>query len=129
MPENLTETTFPDGKEFRLLKQKHPSLPASLDDVADGFTTLFIAIQKRNSSRTGDIHFLLTGAAYTEFEEILVLALNGYGSGATKLLRALYERTETTQYLMSHPNKIQQFINYTDVHWQKLLREAESMGI
>jgi len=129
MTENEAEINLPDGKEFRQLRREHPLLLSTLDELGDGFTALFTAVQKQNSSRTGDILFLLSGAAYTEYEEILVLALNGYGSGATKLLRALYERTVTTQYLMTHPDKVQQFIDYTEVHWYKLLKAAEAMGI
>jgi hypothetical protein len=68
--------------------------------------------------------FLLIGSATTEFEEIMVLALNGYGSGANKLLRAFYERTVAIQYLMKRPEKIKQFVDYSNVHWHKLLKEG-----
>ena len=64
-------------------------------------------------------------ACLKEFEEILLLCGNGFGSGATKLLRALFERVTTLGYLAKHPDKVQQFIDYTPVHWHKLLTEAE----
>jgi hypothetical protein len=60
-----------------------------------------------------------------EFEEIVLLCGNGHGSGATKLLRTLFERVTTVGYLGKRPDKVQQFIDFTPVHWHKLLTEAE----
>jgi hypothetical protein len=120
---------FPDPKEFSHFRERYTSVLKALDDIAGGYEALFTLIQQQDSSKVNDILFLLVGAAHTEYEEILVLALNGYGSGATKLLRALYERTVTAQYLMKNPNKIQQFIDFTHVHWYKLLREADTNGV
>jgi|SRR6516165_11090663 hypothetical protein len=68
---------------------------------------------------------MLAAACLNEFEDIFLLAGNGRGAGATKLLRAFYERTVTFSYLAQNPNKISQFIDYSDVHWHKLLTEAE----
>ncbi|MBX5495765.1 MAG: hypothetical protein IRZ15_10570 [Bryobacteraceae bacterium] len=64
-------------------------------------------------------------ACLKEFEEIVLLCGNSYGSGATKLLRTFFERVTTVAYLGKHPEKVQQFIDYTPVHWYKLLTEAE----
>lgn len=63
-------------------------------------------------------------ACIKEFEEIVLLCGNGYGSGANKLLRAFYERVVTLSYLVKHPDKIRQFLDFTHVHWCKLLGEA-----
>jgi hypothetical protein len=101
----------------------------ALDQIAAGYTDLFTAIEDLEGSKERRVNYLLLGASYTEFEETLVLAVNGYGSGATKLLRGLYERTVTVQYLMKHPDKVQQFIDYTKVHWRKLLIEADANGV
>jgi hypothetical protein len=122
-------TNFPDGKEFELFKENFPTSLKGLDDIAAGYHDIMSALEEHESNRNNEFIFLMVGACYTEYEEILVLALNGYGSGATKLLRALYERVVTGLYLMRHPNKIQQFIDYTHVHWNKLLIEAETTGI
>lgn len=71
--------------------------------------------------------YLLAASCLKEFEEICLLAGNGYGTGATKLLRAFYERVTTLSYLALKPNKVQQFIDYTTIHWHKLLAETESV--
>jgi hypothetical protein len=67
---------------------------------------------------------MLAASCLTEFEDIFLLAGNGRGVGAMKLLRAFYERTVTLSYLAKKPEKVQQFIEYSDVHWHKLLSEA-----
>src|ERR1051325_4604768 len=63
-----------------------------------------------------------------EFEEILLLAGNGYGNGANKLLRSFFERVVTFAYLAERQEKIQQFIDYSPVHWHKLLEENKAGG-
>ena len=120
---------FPDGKEFTLFKETFPNALNSIDDIAAGYTEIMTAMEQLDSNRDNEILFLMVGACYTEYEEILLLSLNGYGSGGTKLLRALYERVVTMLYLMKHPDKIQQFIDYTHVHWNKLLIEADMDGV
>jgi len=120
---------FPDGKEFTLFKETFPNALNSIDDIAAGYTEIMTAMEQLDSNRDNEILFLMVGACYTEYEEILLLSLNGYGSGGTKLLRALYERVVTMLCLMRHPDKIQQFIDYTHVHWNKLLIEADMDGV
>lgn len=121
--------SFPDGVAFREFTGRHPRLLPALDDISVGLGGLLELLQEQPGSDANSVLFLLVGACCREFEELVVLALNGYGSGAMKLLRALYERTVTTGYLMQHPGKITQFQKYTAVHWQKLLREADEAGI
>ncbi len=62
-----------------------------------------------------------------DFEEILLLAGNGYGGGAIKLLRSFYERVTTLGYLAANPNKINQFKDYTAVHRYKLYEELKTV--
>lgn len=121
--------SFPDGVAFREFTRRYPGLLPALDQVSVGLGGLLELLKEQPASDASNVLFLLVDACCREFEEILVLALNGYCSGATKLLRALYERTATTGYLMQHPEKIPQFQKYTAVHWHKLLTEADTAGI
>jgi Family of unknown function (DUF5677) len=59
-----------------------------------------------------------------EFQEIVTLCAFGYGSGGNKLLRSFFERVVTLAYLAKHPQEILDFVDYTSVHWNKLLIEA-----
>lgn len=69
--------------------------------------------------------YLLAAACLHEFNEIMLLAVHMYGTGAVKLLRPLYERVVTLSYLSKNPCEVQQFIDYSDIHWNKLLEEAK----
>ena len=44
-----------------------------------------------------------------DFRAILILAGNGNGVAALKLLRPMYERALTAQYLSAHPEKAEAF--------------------
>jgi uncharacterized protein DUF5677 len=127
--ETTVTVQLPNNNAFADFAKRHLSVLQALDDMAAGFESLFVAVNKPDSSTETETLFFLASAAYTEFEEVIVLATSGYGSGATKLLRALYERTITAQYLMQRPDKVQQFIDYSHVHWHKLLAEADSSGV
>jgi Family of unknown function (DUF5677) len=61
-----------------------------------------------------------------DFFEILLLAGNGYGIGALKLLRGLYERAVTLVYLSEHPDEVELFLNYFAVSQHKLLEAIRS---
>jgi hypothetical protein len=56
--------------------------------------------------------FYLGRLCVEEFNEILVLAGDGYGVGALKLLRGMYERSVAAHYLHLHPELIDDFLDY-----------------
>lgn len=57
-----------------------------------------------------------------DFLEVFLLSANGYGVGATKLLRTLYEHAVTLYYLSEHPNELDNFLDYSYVTEHKLLK-------
>jgi hypothetical protein len=128
MPDDEVLFRFPDPKHFAEFTSRYPAVLQAIDAMAGGFTGLIHQLEQQDDTEVNNVFFLLVGASWREFDEILVLALNGYGSGAIKLLRALYERTVTTQYLMKHPEKVKQFKDFTHVHWHKLLIDADETG-
>ena len=66
--------SFPDGKEFTLFRETHPNVLRSMDDVAGGYAQIMLAMEQLDSNRDNEILFLMVGACYTEYEEILLLA-------------------------------------------------------
>ena len=54
--------------------------------------------------------------------ELLVLAGNGYGIGALKILRGMYERVVTAWYLHANPEETQDFMDFYWVAQHKLAR-------
>jgi hypothetical protein len=57
-----------------------------------------------------------------DFTEIFLMAANGYGYGATKLLRSMYEHTVTLKYLHKHPDELQAFFDFDRVQQYKLMK-------
>jgi hypothetical protein len=54
--------------------------------------------------------------------EVFLLSANGYGMGAIKLLRTLYEHAVTLYYLREHPDELDNFYDYSYVTEHKLLK-------
>lgn len=54
-----------------------------------------------------------------DFREILLLCANGYGVGGQKILRGLYEKTINADYLSTHPDEADKFLDYFWVHMKK----------
>jgi len=101
---------------------------AVLRPITEAHDTLLAFLQRVDpSGQQQTVLHMLGQCVLKEFEEILLLAGNGYGSGCLKLLRALYERVVTLGYLAQNPEKVQQFIDYSDVHWHKLIAEAQAV--
>jgi hypothetical protein len=73
--------------------------------------------------------WLLGASCLREFEEIVLLVGNGFGTGAIKLMRSFYERVVTMSYLATEDGakEIQKFIDYSAVHWHQMLVEAEEI--
>lgn len=68
---------------------------------------------------------LLAIASLEDFNDVVLLSSMGHGIGAAKLLRPYYERVVTLSYLSANPKEVQNWIDYTDIHWHKLLVEGK----
>lgn len=65
---------------------------------------------------------LLGRLCLEDFMETLLLAGNGYGFGALKIVRGMYERAVVHSYLALNPAKAKDFIDYARVEKYKCLR-------
>ena len=72
--------------------------------------------------------FLLGRHVPEDFNEIFLLAANGYGIGALKLLRPMYERVVTMMFLIRNPEKAQDFFDWVLVEKQKTLNHLKDEG-
>lgn len=61
-----------------------------------------------------------------DFMEVVVLAGNGEGRGAQKLLRPMFEQLVTVKYLIKHPDLIDQYMNYYRIDRRRLAKVIES---
>ncbi len=87
-------------KEVMLNRMIHPPDLEPLRDLADD-DPIVLAAEDRYK---GDIYSLmLARIAVDDFSELLTLASNGWGNGAMKILRGMYERVVTSAYVALFP--------------------------
>ena len=70
--------------------------------------------------------WVLARTAVDDFSEILILSCNGYGTGALKTLRGMYERVVTSEYVALFPEVSRALIDSVWTHKWKLYRKALS---
>jgi Family of unknown function (DUF5677) len=78
----------------------------------------------RIRSRVEDICFHLGETCRTDFLEILFLAVNGYGIGAQKLLRGLFERALALEYIRQNPALAEKFVRFAAIQEYKASKAA-----
>lgn len=74
----------------------------------------------------GRVVFLLGRLCVEDFMEILLLAGNGYGIGAQKIVRGMFERAVTARYLHLNPDETQRFLDYHWVQQHKLANAIQT---
>lgn len=80
----------------------------------------------RDSSLMGKAVFFAGHRIVDDFMEIAVLAGNGEGRGAQKLLRPMFEQLVTVKYLIKHPDQFDQYWNYFPIDRRRLAKMIES---
>lgn len=68
--------------------------------------------------------FYLGRIAADDFGELLILAGNGYGFGALKILRTLYEHVVTAAFIAKNPSEAEPFTNDSAIKKGKLWKRA-----
>ncbi len=82
------------SNEVAAFEQRHPNFNAKLSNLYRAINLAFVRTQDVNS--LADRFFFFFGAILAEdFNEVLLVAVNGYGAAARKLLRTMYEFTVT----------------------------------
>jgi len=67
------------------------------------------------------IVFSLARATYDDFAELLILAGNGMGLGASKVLRSIYERLITAMYIAKKPSEARFFMDQSAIERGKII--------
>src|ERR1700733_6142269 len=73
------------------------------------------------------VGFYLGRICVEEFSEILLLAGNGHGIGALKILRGMYERAVTAAYILANPDQADAFLEYDKVNKHKAYMHAKKL--
>jgi len=72
--------------------------------------------------------YSLERAAYDDFAELLNLAGNGMGLGATKVVRSIYERFVTAMYIAKNPPEAKIFIDHGKIERGKLINRWKEVA-
>src|ERR1017187_3619258 len=68
--------------------------------------------------------FSLGDSCRQDYMEILFLAVHGYGTGASKLLRGLYERAVALAYMLKDRDQVARFCNFAALQEYKAMKDA-----
>jgi len=112
-------------KEWDSFLQRHPSWPTVLRNLHQILEKVFIR-DVALGSQSEKIIFFMGRLCVEDFNEIFLLAANGYGFGSLKILRGLYERVVTMAYISENQDEVTNFLEYHYIHKGKLLHHAES---
>lgn len=102
-------------KEFPCFIERHGNLESLHDKI-------FARHVPRNNTEDWVI-FGLGSVCIDDYQQILLLCGNGFGIGALQLVRGMFERYVTSAYIATHPDQIDDFIDYTFVHKNKLFNQ------
>jgi hypothetical protein len=108
--------------EWDLFLARHEPFIACLPELH----SLARGILEREFTGGSKASFVVYGLGllcWEDFDEICILAGNGQGFGAQKLLRGMYERTVTAAYIHEHPDEAQRFMDFEDLRNYKVARE------
>jgi len=101
--------------------QRHPQWTAVMSRLGEVINLAFTRTQVMDTPIDKFVHFYGSLVA-EDFMEIFLMAANGYGYGAMKLLRSMYEHTVTLKYLHDHPDELQAFFHFDRIQQYKLMK-------
>ncbi|HZR32831.1 MAG TPA: DUF5677 domain-containing protein [Terriglobales bacterium] len=101
--------------------QRHPQWTAVMSRLGEVIDLAFTRTQVMDTSIDKFVYFYGSLVA-EDFMELFLMAANGYGYGAMKLLRSMYEHTITLKYLHDHPDELQTFFDFDRVQQYKLMK-------
>ena len=110
---------FPD--QWKAFQERNHAFLARFKNLKDALDLTFIRTFASGGPEARVV-FTMGRLCSEDFFEIALLAANGYGYGALKLVRSLYERAVTMAFLSENPTEVDAFLNYHAVAQFKLMR-------
>jgi hypothetical protein len=120
------EILFGFQEEWSHFRERNPRLELAFPRLNDLRSAVFD--RQFTSSEPIDRFVMLYGRmCMEEFYEILLMCGNGYGVGGQKLLRAFWEKAVTLEYLIRHPDELDDFVDYHHVTDYKLFNSVREI--
>jgi hypothetical protein len=118
---------FGDEAEWSDFDRRNPKFAHRLGNLVHAIQLAFTTLTLEEP--VDKVLFHLNRLCAEDFSEILLLCGNGYGIGAEKLLRGMYERAVTATYLHNNPTEVDNFIEYHKISAYKLMNATiETLG-
>lgn len=112
-------------EEWKSFAMRHQQFTRRFVNIDKALHTAFQRIHQTTGPTERTIYFL-GRLGVEEFAEVLLLCGNGYGIGAQKLIRRMYERAVTARYLFTHPEETDNYLAFHRVTDYKLMGAIQS---
>jgi Family of unknown function (DUF5677) len=120
--------TFGLEAEWDNFTLRHPRFVARIDELHRMMDQV-VSRKLESANLSERVIFYLGRLAVEDFNEVLLSVGNGYGVAGIKLLRAMYERVVTMMYLIRHPKKARDFLDYHRVQMRKTVDHMKNARI
>lgn len=123
-PDEPLSASYGYPEEWAAFSKAHQEFLKRFKNIEKAIEIAFLRIHQTTAPVEKTIYF--QGRLIVEdFMEILLLCGNGYGIGAQKLVRGMYERAVTARYLTDHVEEVDNFLDFHRVSDHKFLIAAE----
>jgi hypothetical protein len=121
--EHKREFEFGDTEQANAFFDRNPKFYPAFERLMSLANKCFGRLPKIENQMQ-DICFSVGHTCREDYIEVLFLAVNGYATGAQKLVRGLYERAVVLAYIIKHPEKAERFLRFAAIQEYKLLNAA-----
>jgi hypothetical protein len=115
---------FPD--EWAAFQERHVEFLKALENLIDTINRVK-AHTFTPRCLAGEVLLFLGSLVFEDFTEVWVMAGNGLGTGALKVLRGMYERTVTAAYIARFPDEAKQFWKFGAIARHRVLNHAKEL--
>jgi hypothetical protein len=113
--------------EWKDFARRHARFLQRHSYLTDTIKAAFETDLGHDVSLASRVVYLLGRGCVDDFEEIVILAGNGRGFGALKLLRGMFERYVTASHIHANPHDALKFVDYFWVQQHRLLEQMISI--
>ena len=125
---SLSPVEYGYREEWKAFAARHTEFTRRFVNIGKAVDVAFQRIHKTTTPTERTIYFL-GRLAVEDFMEMFLLCANGYGIGAQKLIRGMYERAVTARYLYKYPEETDNYLAFHRVTDHKLMIAIQSSPI
>jgi len=118
-------TGFGNEDELKHFREAHRTFIEAMEPLFKTFRKVFARKIEAAAPIANKVVFHLGLLCVEDYKEILLLCSNGYGVGGLKIIRGLYEKAVTADYISSHPDQAETFLSYFWVHMRKQINHQK----